>query len=335
MRPRLIALLAVLVVALAAGAAILLAAGGADDDPAPREAFRVDGNRVLDPQGATFVVKGVVSPYGTFAGGLEEELGRVNLDRVAADARRQRELGANLVRVFVDAEEFAGGDQAELDAVVRAARRAGLVAQISGAFSAFEPNLALVGRLAGRYRDDPGVWIQPMNEPNCEGGAADAECRDWALWQRQHRAYVQAIRRAGNRAPIVVNGPDYATDLRQVDRYPLGDPNVVLGVHAYGNADRRFDRALYEERWAPVAARRAVIIDEVGAFNGPQFPNALSWNEGFLTWATDWVRRRGGAGITGFNWRWTDPNTMVDLASDAPTPWGSLFIERVLRPPLR
>ena len=63
--------------------------------------FRVDGNRILDPDGSRFVIKGVVTPYGTFAGGNPKGLADRNEERAPQDYARMRELGVNTVKVYV------------------------------------------------------------------------------------------------------------------------------------------------------------------------------------------------------------------------------------------
>ena len=103
-------LLAAIALALAAvGVALALASEGR---------FRVEGNRIVAPDGEPFVVKGVVAPYGTFAGGDAEGLGRVNERAAAEDFARIAELGANTVKVYVTPHMVAeDAGRARLDSV--------------------------------------------------------------------------------------------------------------------------------------------------------------------------------------------------------------------------
>ena len=176
--------------------------------------------------------------------------------------------------------------------------------------------------LAGRYAADPYVWLSPMNEPNCAPQTAD--CYDWSVWQRQHRRYIEVIRAAGMRSPIVINTPAWSWDHARIDEFPLGDANLIYGVHRYANDNPTFspaEAAECDQKWAAKAARHAMIVEEVGAYNGSQFANALTWNEGFIDYVTDWVLRRGGDGAIAFAWHWTDQNTSP--TPTAPSPPGA------------
>lgn len=329
-----IALLALLAIGVLAAVGL----GLRDSDPegpAGPDDFRVDANRLLDPDGQPFVIRGVVMPYGTFfADGYDSGVSATNAQRFAADAERVRAAGANLVRVFVMRQALAPERFAELERVVKAARAKGLVVQLSGAFATFADAEALVKRLAERWAGDPYVWIQPMNEPQCanDEDLEAGRCEDWRLWRVQHTAYLRTIRAAGVTSPVVVNGPAYSTDLSQLGRYRLADPQVLYGAHRYGNTYASFDaeeRASVERAIAAPSRRFPVFVDEFGNFNGEEFPNDIAWSSGMATWAADWIGRGEGLGATGFNWRWSDANTMVDGA-DRLTPWGEAFSQTIL-----
>jgi hypothetical protein len=300
----------------------------------PEPGFRVKSNRILDPDGDRFVVRGVVLAYGTFAGGPGGGVATSNGERYGRDIRRIRAGGGNLVRIMATPGAARGDRLALLRRIVAAARAENLVVQISSAFAEAVPSRRWITRLARIYRDDPYVWLQPQNEPGCAPGtdAQASACGDWRRWQRDHRAAIAAIREAGNTAPVVVNVPNFSTDLRLIDRYPLGDANVVYGAHRYGNDNPAFT---LQEQAAVLAAvggpsqRHAVIVDEFGNWNGSQFPNALAWSNGMARWIADWVRRGDGQGATGFNWRWSDPNSMLG-ADDRLTAWGKIVASHVL-----
>lgn len=314
--------------AIAVLVTFLLARG---DEPG---AFRVEGTRLYDPHGRPFAVRGVVLPYGPFAGGPGESHDTRNFELLERDLRRVRALGANLIRVFATPAEGAARF-ADLERTVALARAEGLVVQVGAAFASFREARPWVRRLAERFHEDPWVWIQPMNEPQCttDEDRAAGWCADWRKWQREHRAYVRDIRDAGVESPIVVNGPGFSFDLSPAPRYPLGDDAVLYGAHRYGNTNATFtpaERMEVERAIAAPGRRLPVLVDEVGAFNGPEFPNAIAWPDGMTRWAAAWVRRGGGNGVTGFTWRWSDPNTM--LAEDERlSPWGEVFARNVLR----
>lgn len=295
--------------------------------------YHVEGRQLLDPDGEPFVIRGVVLPYGTFAGGDGGGLAAVNERQVSDDVRRVKEAGANLIRVFIMPGETQP-DLSDVDRVADAAQREGLVTQLSGAFNHFEGARPLVERLARHFAGRSDVWIQPMNEPQCANDIEfeAGDCDDWELWKRQHTEYVRIIRDAGVTSPIVVNVPNYSFDLAPLSRYRLADQNVLYGAHRYGNAHATFDEEEQQsvERSIAAPSRQVpVFVDELGNWNGDQFPNRLEWSAGMARWIQDWVRRGEGLGATGFNWRWSDPNTMIDSEGRL-TPWGQTFSETIL-----
>jgi len=312
----------VLVSGLGVGVALVVRGGGDGG-------FRVDGNRILDPDGREFVVKGVVSPYGTFAGGDGGGLARRNEERATADFERMRALGVNTVKVYVTPDRMTGdAARARLDAVVRAARARELLVVLTGFWGRPQDTRPWLRAMARAYKDDPWVWLLPMNEPGCTGPEASPErCRDWEAWQRDHREYLATIREAGMTAPVIVNTPEWSWNVTGVEDHPLGDDQVVLGAHRYANDEPSFtaaERAEAAGAWARLARSRPVLLDEVGNYNGPDFANSLAWTQGMIDFATRWVRREEGAGVVAFNWRWSDPNTLTNDAGGL-TAWGRTF----------
>jgi hypothetical protein len=318
---------------LLAAIALALAAVGVALALANEGRFRVEGNRIVGPDGEPFVVKGVVAPYGTFAGGDAEGLGRVNERAAAEDFARIADLGANTVKVYVTPHMVADeAGRARLDAVVQAARDAGLVVVLTGFYAEFEEALPFVRRAAATYADDPYVWILPMNEPSCTVPSPGAGCTDYAAWLREHRRYVRAIRAAGMESPIIVNGPGYSWDLSRVRPSALGDPDIVLGAHRYANEATWLDpntRGEIESGWARFARHRAVVLDEVGNYN-PGYGSSIEWARQMIAFAREWVEGEEGSGAVAFNWRWSDPNTLVDPESGVLTEWGRIFAEGFL-----
>lgn len=295
--------------------------------------FHTEGGRILDAEGKPFLVKGVTIPYGTFAGGPgggpdPGELGQRNFATVPADLRRLKATGVNLVRVMA----HPSSDRGRLRQVIRWARAEGLIVELSNVEKDPTRGRPWVTELAREYRGDSGIWLQPVNEPNCRSEGPNDRCGDWKAWQDEQIPYIRAIRAAGVRSPIVVNGPSFSWDLSQVDAYPLGDDDVIYGAHRYANNEPTFSEAQQAEvdrLWGGLAVDHAVIVDEVGAYDGPTFANSPAWTEGFLAYVTDWVQHRGGSGAIGFTWRWYDGNSLTD-ARGALTPWGQTF-DRFLR----
>lgn len=329
MRRRLPLILAVAAVAAVAVAAIAWAQQVVEGPGR----FSVDGNRILDPDGNQFTVKGVVAPYGTFAGGNPEGLADRNEDRAPQDYARMRELGVNTVKIYVTPFRMLdAASQERLDRVVRAAREEGLLVILTGFWGQPEPTRRWLHDMATLYRDDPWVWLLPMNEPGCTGPDTSA-CRDWDQWQVDWRSYIRTIRTAGMESPIVVNAPGWSWNLEQVGAHPLGDDQLVLGAHRYANDATSFDekqQAEVERMWAGLARTKPVVLDELGNYDGSQFANSSAWTKGMVDFAARWVNEDHGAGVVAFNWRWSDPNSMTQYGGGL-TRWGRTYLDGYLR----
>jgi Cellulase (glycosyl hydrolase family 5) len=342
--PKRISVLVTLTGGLVAGtivALLVLISGGGDRPQAAsrqhkptQPGFHVDHGRIVAPDGRTFIVKGITAAYGTFAGGDQQGLGAVNYTDADSDFRLIRALGANTVRVFVTPATADPAQFARLRQVVRLARQQKLVVELANAFADTQSSLPWLRELARTFKDDPYVWLEPMNEPHCSPKPDKATCGDWALWQQEEREYVRAIRSQGMTSPIVVNTPLWSSSVENVPSYPLGDSNLVFGVHAYGNNRQGVtgaDVPDYQRAMDSATGQLAVIVDEVGSWNGPAFANSFNWLQEFVDLVRGWVLQGGGSGAIGFVWRWSDPNTMVAPGGGL-TPWGSLFVRRYLQP---
>ncbi len=66
--------------------------------------FHVSGNRILDPAGRPFTVKGADAVYGRFAGGDANGLGRMNYQHAERDLDGLQAAGFNLVRLSISAD---------------------------------------------------------------------------------------------------------------------------------------------------------------------------------------------------------------------------------------
>ncbi len=318
-----------LVVALAVAIAALAWAQEAEQPGG----FHVEGNRILDPDGQEFVIKGVVAPYGPFAGGDGGGIALRNEEQAPRDFERLRHLGVNTVKVYVTPHRMLEPEpQARLDRVVRAARDQGLLVILTGFWGQLETTRRWLHDMAKSYRDDDWVWLLPMNEPGCTGPDPSG-CRDWDGWQRDWRSYIATIRDAGMESPIVVNVPSWSWNLSQLASYALDDDQLVLGAHRYANDSSSFDaeeREEVERSWAGLADSKPVVLDELGNYDGPEFPNSFEWTRGMVEFAARWVNDDEGAGVVAFNWRWSDPNTLTQQNGEL-TRWGRAYLDRYLR----
>jgi Cellulase (glycosyl hydrolase family 5) len=338
-RPWLVpALGAVLVAGFVSGLVALLSGGshprpGVVSRPLPAaKGFHVERGRIIAPDGRVFLVKGVVAVYGTFAGGDQAGLGAVNYSAARSDFALLRHFGANTVRIFVTPATAAPNQFARLRQAVAWARQQGLVVELSNAFSDFAATVPWLHKLAATFKDDPYVWLEPMNEPGCSPKPDPLLCGNWQEWQSQERAYISAIRSAGMTAPIVINTPNWSSSVEQVAVYPLGDPNLVFGVHDYGNNRAGVagsDVTDYQRSWASTDGPLAVMVDEVGSWNGDRFANSANWLRQFVALVRGWVMHGRGSGAIGFVWRWSDPNTMT--SGNQLTDWGRLFVRDYLQ----
>lgn len=318
---------------------------------APTRAYRVVGNHILDPAGRRFVMVGATPFYSSFMPQDDDGgLGDRQLRHVPATLDRLRAAGFTTVRLFVS-EQLRGVPRLvhALDTTVRAARQRGLVVLLANAYDNPTRVPAFLTWLAARYAVDPGVWLTPSNEPHCAEmteaplGYPDAACGDWAAWQAEESRFVAAVRAGGMRSPVLVNTPAYSWDLRGAVTHPLGDDQIVLGAHRYGDNNRDIrDRAnaqhVPETRacdllWANLARSRAVVVDEVGAYNRPGVRNSPAWAAGMADYLRDWVLHRGGSGAIGFNWSW-DAGSMTSGGTGVGplTPWGRAWLDRFVRP---
>lgn len=296
--------------------------------------FHVVGNKILTPDGKDFIVKGVVTVYGTFGGGNEQGYGYYNYVNAQHDFDAQKSIGINTVRIFVQASDNDAQHKATLTQVISWARQRGFVVEVANGSSTREASLPWLSYLASTYKNDPYIWIEPMNEPNCGTNGNQSECYNWQYWQTEENIYIHTIRDAGMMSPIVINSIDWSWDLSKINQYPLDDGNIIYGAHRYANNNATFDaneQASCNEFWANLSSNRAIVIDEVGTWNNPDAQNSFQWLQGFINFATNWVNQRGGAGVDAFVWSWSDPNSMTDAPDGKLNSWGNLFYTQYLQ----
>ncbi len=310
--------------------------------------FAIQGNKIYAPTGQPFIVKGMTAVWGRFVGAAKG-VGLTNYNNAQRDLDSLKALGVNLVRVFVSAyyaslphddPNYLADYMQEIDNVVLWTTQRGMVAELANSKTPdFNMSLQFVSQLATRYRDNPYVWIEPMNEPNCDTFAGDhTRCFDWSYWQAHHKQYVQAIRNAGMTSPIIVNTIDWSADLSQIGTYQLNDSKIIYGVHRYANQHTSFtaaEQAASDRKWANLSGRFPIIIDEVGAYDGGNTLH-LAWNQGFIDYVTNWVNTRGGAGAIAYLHYGLDDNAMTgdwrhNISNGVLNQWGDIFYNGYLR----
>ena len=213
--------------------------------------FVVSGNKLLDPNGVQFIIKGATSPYGTFDGGSYTGWGFSAYQNRVQDAQTLKSLGFNLTRVNIAAWNYDpkyndpnnGGVYKSLttetvpqmlDDVVSAYTSQGIVVDLGNdasdapgqTYGALD--ISWLQYLSTHYKSNPYVWISPQNEPDCNGSASfeydysgiTTNCQNWAAQQGEENAYIKAIRdgqgpsggNQGTNAPILINGITWSWD---------------------------------------------------------------------------------------------------------------------------
>ncbi len=250
------------------------------------------------------------------------------------------EWKCNIVRVPFN-QDFAlrgrGGHGAEvylrdLDRVISWASRYGcytlLDLQWLDADNPFGPNRQFVPplpnprtpelwrMLARRYREEPAVLFDILNEPH------DREPLDpypmWkpdgtkypfthyrvsaAEWHPWARVLIDTIRAEHPQALIFVSGTNWAYDL---GAFPLDRPNLVYSTHVYQNKGTR-----WEEHFGSLARTHPVFAGEWGG------------TEAQLEWGRRLSAYFDELGIGWAAWSWTDwPHMMTRYT---PTPFGAI-----------
>jgi hypothetical protein len=284
----------------------------------------VSGNKIIDPTGKVFIVKGIDAVYGAWAGGDCTGYGATNYANFQRDISNAHNAGYNLVRL--DTDDSGNGCHtltqvlAQLDQVVAYANSLGMVAEISQESSDGGAN-AWLATLASHFASRPMVWIKLANEPNPNSS--------WASWRTQEQQWDNTVRANGYKGPVVLNCPGWSWDCSPYPSYALTDTDIILGAHRYANGNTSFtaaERAACDAAWANMSASHAVIVDELGNFDfpGPGGAGSDVWNQGILAYISNWVATRGGDGAIAFAQAWSDGNNMIN-SNGTWNRWGSTF----------
>lgn len=224
-----------------------------------------------------------------------------------------------------------------------------------------------LSKLSTRYASNSKVWIQPENEPNCEewipeGPYQNINCINWTLWQSQQQQFINSIRDAGNKQPIILNSPQWAGSLFErnsnwsiryysgtqnpysIKDYPLTDTlnSLMYGIHLYPDPYRsdpgwlgNIDIADQNMRWGVYADQFTIIPDEIGQkiykYNHDQY----DWNIHFMNYIANAINQNIIPGVAAFTWFWGD-NSMINSVVDSTIDngqlsyWGTLVRDELL-----
>jgi len=287
--------------------------------------FHVAGGQIIDPNGNRFVVKGIDAVYGAWAGGDCTGYGATNYANFKRDITNARNAGYNLVRL--DVYDNGNGCHtlsqvlSQLDQVVPYANGLGMVAEVSQESWDSGAN-AWLAQLASHYASNPMVWIKLANEPDPNG--------TWASWRTQEQQWDNTVRANGYTGPVILNCPGWSFDCSAYPSYALTDTNIILGAHRYANGNTSFtatEKAECDAGWANLSPTYAVIVEEMGNFDfpGPDGAGSDVWNQGMLTYVSNWVNTRGGDGAIAFAQSWSDGNDMINSDGTWNT-WGNTFL---------
>ncbi len=278
--------------------------------PAPNAGFTVRGSQIIDPNGNVFVAN------GTNVSGYNWVWERRTVDDVSLIVDC---WNFNLIRVnsFLFTGEVPWTqyqNNNNLDEIVQAYTSRGVVVVMEahdriGSYYQGGELTSLVtwfSELATRYRDNPYVWFDIMNEP---GSRTSIDSNQWI---NMHGQVIQAIRGVGADNIIIVEGAYGGQDANNADANNVSDSailqyganllnyngqtygNIVFSIHPYdlwnhGDAKMAdfFDRVL--------GMGYALIIGEYGVDTGQNtqaatqsvFNTAPSRGIGRIVWHWD------------------------------------------------
>lgn len=292
----------------------------------------VAGSRIVDSKGNPVLLRGVNRSGLEYsqAGIPPEEIDRIVLN-----------WGANIIRLPFNQDWVLGaeGYLEVLDAAIaRAAERGAytlLDLQWLDAEHPFGPNRQFVAplpnletermwtTLARRYRDNPAVLFDLLNEPHdrarddpyplwrSDGSQYHPEHRRVSMteWQPWAERLIDAIREEAPEALIFVSGTQWAYDLRG---FPLDRGNLVYSTHVYPSKGEDWFGAFgYLASHVPVFA---------GEFGGSDCD--VEWGRALLDYFDELE-------IGWTAWSFADHPHLVDRDTMEPTAFGELVKERL------
>lgn len=201
--------------------------------------------------------------------------------------------------------------------------------------------------VAGTFKGNPAVIMEPYNEPKLSAQNADTQ-DPWQCWLAGCTAtqiasgrgteqplrwqtagmqeLVDAIRGAGAGNVITLSGLGMASDLSGIASHLPADPRHQLAAtfHNYGQSDRQnggCGPSCWDSVIAPLAARMPVITDEIGQSN---------CGTGYVTRYMSWADAHGVSYLP-WGWElWGCQKFAYGLLSDwsgKPNAYGQVFFD--------
>jgi len=189
---------------------------------APLNRFTVSGTQIIDPDGNEFIVKGV----NAFASSSEHYDKIVNC------------WGFNTVLANHFPDWYWYNPDYEIDLLVAAYSSNKKVVILDLAHDALDSDsgighywlprikelVNLYSYYADRYKNNPYVWFQLINEPDTLTFNSEA-------WISVHQQLITAIRNTGNQNPILVNGWCWGQDACGWGNYTITEQDsAILGL---------------------------------------------------------------------------------------------------------
>jgi uncharacterized protein (TIGR03437 family) len=204
--------------------------------PATAGPFRVDGNRILDAHGRTFVMRGTQLPdfhlkTAAWNNRGAEDYGAHSSTSLSAIRLR---FNMNAVRLPLDVRDGASPEYlAELSRVVRRANDLEMLVVLAARDPEVKlPSAAVLDfwrHCAAYFKDYPNVMFDAFSDPD-PSAIPDAHSPEgWRTWSGAMQNVVQAIRGAGARQPVIASS---WKDERLFEGFTtaLPAPNVLYGV---------------------------------------------------------------------------------------------------------
>ncbi|MGE0877784.1 MAG: cellulase family glycosylhydrolase [Acidimicrobiia bacterium] len=255
-------------------------------------AFTVSGTRIIAPDGKEFIPVGAnfMGPHGFWPS-----------DTIGQSSNVQNVWRWNTIRLNMckpggcnDAGGWDWSNNNDIDKLVNEYTSKKIVVMLAdhsyapGTFPTGSALDEIRGRwtdLAARFKDNPYVWFNPLNEPgNTLGGNSGGVMNQWLS---THQDLITAIRSTGNNNIVVVDGTNWGQEAATWDASMIDggqsaaiskgqalksfDKNVVMSLHVYGSWGAAGSQAERDARLANYIDHvhqlgLALLIGEVGGY---------------------------------------------------------------------
>jgi uncharacterized protein (TIGR03437 family) len=255
---------------LAAASAIYCASNGTQTrkqqiTPAGNGPYRVEGNRILDSRGQSFVLRGTqMTAFDPETATADNRAGVTYGPHSATTLSAARlRFNLNAVRLPVDVRE--SGSPRFFDRLAATVRRANslemvvvIAAHQTGAELPDETTGKFWSRTAAYFKDYPNVMFDVLANP-LPGAEAHSRA-GWRRWRDAMTEAVTAIRAAGARQPVIAEA---WSDARQFEGFDadqaIAESNVIYGASPrYVSMRNDGDR---DAEFGALAAKLPVVVN--------------------------------------------------------------------------